>query len=252
MIYAYLRYSTSQQDEIQQVQSLKDWTEPRGITIDEVVKDEGVSGGVSYKDRNLFGLVKKLKPGDTLVVSEVSRLGRSMSDISDLLSKELKPRKIRLICIKMGIDVDCSNLKATDEFIFSALSFAAQIEKELIQSRTQSALDARKELIKQEGGFLSKSGNFCDHLGRQKGDKNPNAVFAMNSQKIVEAEEWKQRSPLYLLACNMILKGEPRAKILSVTSELYDKDPVAYGTRQGKRLCAGTLSKWASEVIIRN
>jgi len=252
MTYGYIRFSTNSQDEIQQIQALKEWTEPRGISIDEIVKDEGVSGGVSYRDRNLNGLVKKMKPGDMLICSEVSRLGRSMHDISDLLSNELKPRKIRLVVIKMGIDVDCANLKATDEFIFSALSFAAQIEKDLIQVRTQSALDARKDMIKEDGGFISKSGRFCDHLGRQKGDKNPNAVAAMACAKIVSADEWKKRSPLYLLVTNMLYRGEPRKSILQMASDLYDKDPVSYGTRTGKRLSEGNLCYWASEILQKN
>ena len=252
MVAAYIRFSTSQQDETQQIQSLQDWTGPRGITIDEIVKDEGVSGGVSYRDRNLFGLVKRLGPGDTLVCSEISRLGRSMSDISNLLSQELKPRKIRLVVIKMGIDVDCSNLKATDEFIFSALSFAAQIEKELIQQRTQSALDARKTWLERDGGFISKTGRFCDHLGRRKGDKNPNAIAAMNSKQMELAATWKAESALYIWVENQLLKGRRRNDILKEAEELYDKDPVLWGTRGGCKLSKGVLSKWAAEILIHN
>lgn len=252
MTYAYIRFSTNKQEDVQQVQAIREWTEPRGITIDEFVKDEGVSGGVSYRDRNLNSLVKKLKPGDVLVCSEISRLGRSMSDISDLLSKELKPRKIRIVVIKMGIDVDCANMQAADEFLFSALAFSAQLEKELIQSRTQSAIDARKELIQKDGGFVSKTGRFCDHLGRRKGEKNPNAVDAMSKKRSETALEWKRRSPLYMMTSNMILKGEPRKKILQLASDLYEQDPVAYGTRKGRPLSEAILSLWASEITIRN
>lgn len=252
MTTAYLRYSTDKQDEVQQMFALNEYAEKNDLSIDVIEKDEGVSGGVSYRDRKLYGLVKKMHAGDTLITTEISRLGRSMSDISNLLSQELKPRKIRLVIVKMGIDVDCSNLKATDEFLFSALSFAAQIEKELIQQRTQSAIDARKQLIKEDGGFVSKTGNFCDHLGRRKGDKNPNAVFAMNNKRIEDAAAWKQRSPLYLLSINMHFKGEPRSKILKITGELYEKDPIAYGTRNGKPLSKGVLSRWIAEASIRN
>lgn len=252
MVAAYIRFSTSQQDELQQIQALKEWTEPRGITIDEIVKDEGVSGGVSYRDRNLNSLVKRMKPGDTLICSEVSRLGRSMHDISDLLSNELKPRKVRLVVIKMGIDIDCANMQATDEFIFSALSFAAQIEKELIQTRTQSALDARKELIKREGGFLSKSGNFCDHLGNKKGVNTSPAAIASAKKSMAEAADWKRRSPLYIWVMNQLLKGTPRKKIIAEAEELYAEEPEKFGTRQGKRLSEAILSKWAGEVLVRN
>lgn len=249
MVAAYIRFSTNNQEETQQVQSLKEWAEPRGIAIDEIVKDEGVSGGVSYRDRNLFLLVRKMKPGDTLLVSEISRLGRSMSDISKLLSEELKPRKVRLVIIKMGIDVDCSNLKATDEFIFSALSFAAQVEKELIQARTQSALDARKEWIKKDGGFVSKAGNFCTHLGNKKGVDTTNFSQAGNRKLAENAENWRRKSPLYIWASNQLLKGRPRKAILAEAAELYKDEPDKFGTREGKALCAGTLCRWAKEII---
>lgn len=252
MVAAYIRFSTEKQEETQQVQTLKDWCEPRGITIDTIVKDEGVSGGVSYRDRNLYKLVRQLKAGDILVTSEVSRLGRSMHDLNNLVNDELAPRKVRLIVIKMGLDLDCANLKAMDQMILYSFGFAAEIEKELIQSRTQSAIDARKEMIKKDGGFMSKTGNFCNHLGRKKGDKNPNAILAMHAKQSKSASDWKRRSPLYLTVKNMLQSGEPRQKILRMTSELYEEDPKAYGTRNGKKLCEGTLSRWASEILTRN
>ena len=175
-----------------------------------------------------------------------------MSDLNLLITQELKPRKVRLVCIKLNLDLDCANIKAIDEMLLFAFSFAAQLEKELIQARTQSAIDARKEMIKKDGGFMSKNGNFCNHLGRKKGDKNPNAILAMHAKQSKSASDWKRRSPLYLTVKNMLQSGEPRQKILRMTSELYEEDPKAYGTRNGKRLCEGTLSRWASEILTRN
>ncbi len=252
MVYAYLRFSTTKQDEIQQIHAINEFASQKGIAIDEFEKDEGVSGGVSFRDRNLNRLVKKLQNGDVLLVSEISRLGRSMSDINILVNEELKKRGVRLLVIKMGLDLNCSNLKAVDQMVLFALSFAAQCEKELIQSRTQSAIDARKEWIQKDGGFVSKTGNFCDHLGRKKGDKNPNAGLAMCAKKIENAAEWKRRSPLYMMATRLVLKGVPRNEILRMTDELYEKDPVAYGTREGCRLSKGVLSRWATDVLVKN
>jgi len=252
MVYAYLRFSTTKQDEIQQIHAINEFASQKGIVIDEFEKDEGVSGGVSFRDRNLNRLVKKLQNGDILLVSEISRLGRSMSDINILVNEELKKRGVRLLVIKMGLDLDCSNLKAVDQMVLFALSFAAQCEKELIQSRTQSAIDARKEWILKDGGFVSKTGNFCDHLGRKKGDKNPNAGLAMCAKKIENAAEWKRRSPLYMMATRLVLKGVPRNEILRMTDDLFEKDPVAYGTREGCRLSKGVLSRWANDVLIKN
>jgi DNA invertase Pin-like site-specific DNA recombinase len=252
MNYAYIRFSTDHQDEVQQVYAIEQYASSKGLTIDVVEKDEGVSGGVSYKDRKLAGLVKRMSRGDVLIVTEISRLGRSMADLNTLVNEELKKRGVRLIVIKMGIDLDCSELKAVDQMLLYAFSFAAQLEKEMIVQRTQSAIDARKERIRIDGGFVSKSGNFCDHLGRKKGDKNPNAGLAMCAKKIENAAEWKRRSPLYMMATRLVLKGVPRSEILRMTDELYEKDPVAYGTREGCRLSKGVLSRWANDVLIKN
>lgn len=170
-IYEYSRISTQGQNFAQQHNSVEEYLSARGWSITETVTDKGVSGGVSYKDRNLYKLIQRMKSGDVLIVSEISRLGRSMSDLSKLVNDELKPRKLRLIVVKMGLDLDCSNLKAIDEMILFAFSFSAQIEKELIQVRTQSALDVRKQKIANGETFVSNAGNICTALGRPKGCK---------------------------------------------------------------------------------
>ena len=196
MNYAYIRFSTDKQDETQQVQAIHEWSQPRGIVIDVIETDEGVSGGISYRDRKLYSMVNKMRKGDVLIVSEISRLGRSMSDLNKLINDELKPRGVRLIVIKMGLDLDCANLKAIDEMIFFAFSFAAQVEKEMIQQRTKSALDARKEILEKEGGFFSKNGNWCRHLGRKKGCDTSKASKVSAAASARKAQEWRNSSPL--------------------------------------------------------
>lgn len=248
MVYAYIRFSTSSQDEIQQIQAINEWCDASHIGVDEFVKDEGVSGGVSYVNRHLFGLVRRMGEGDTLLVSELSRLGRSMADISKLLSEELKPKGIRLVVIKMGIDINCAKMRAQDDFLFSALSFAAQIEKELIQTRTQSAIDARKEAIKAEGGFISKSGRWCTKLGRKKGADTRTAVIAAGEAVHGKAMDWRKHSELYDFVERCVMNGTPRSEILAEASRKYDRNPEVWGTREGKRLTKGTLSRWIKEM----
>ena len=245
MIYAYLRYSTSKQDEVQQVQALKEWTEPRGLTIDVIEKDEGISGGVSYKDRKLYSLVKRMKEGDILIVSEVSRLGRSMGDLNMLINNELKPRKVRLICIKMGIDLDCAHLQAADELLFFAFSFSAQVEKEMIQARTQSAIDARKEAIATQGGFISKKNRWCKHLGREKGADTSAATRASASAAEERAREWRDESTLFPWVAYQLAMHRPRKDIVAEARAHFEKDPQKWGTRHGKPLTEALLSHYA-------
>ena len=64
----------------------------------------------------------------------------------------------------------------------------------------------------------------------------------------MRATKWRDSSALYLWVTNQLLKGRSRRDILAEAIELYDKNPALYGTRQGKALCEGTLSRWAREI----
>ncbi|MBQ8048191.1 MAG: recombinase family protein [Bacteroidales bacterium] len=152
MNYVYIRFSTDKQDERQQMNVIEKHLSERGLSIDRIEVDEGVSGGKSYRNRKLYDLIKEMKSGDCLIVSEVSRLGRTMVDLSKMIHDELKPRGVRLICINLGIDLDCSNLKTIDEMILNNFAFAAQLERELICERTMNALEARKKAGIRVGG----------------------------------------------------------------------------------------------------
>lgn len=144
-VFLYSRVSTSAQTLAQQERTAYEWLNAHHMKVDEVVSDEGVSGGVSYADRSLGKtLLPRMVEGDMLIVSEVSRLGRSMYDLSKLIHTELKPRKIRLVCVSMGIDLRCDKMTAIDELILNNFSFAAQLEKQLISERTLSALAVKK------------------------------------------------------------------------------------------------------------
>jgi DNA invertase Pin-like site-specific DNA recombinase len=146
MVFLYSRVSTSQQTLAQQERTAYEWLNAHNMKVDEVVSDEGVSGGVSYEDRNLGKiLLPKTREGDMIIVSEISRLGRSMFNLSELIHKELKPRKIRLVCVNMGIDLNCAKMTAIDELILNNFSFAAQLEKQLISERTRSALEVKRK-----------------------------------------------------------------------------------------------------------
>lgn len=169
-IIIYARVSTGKQTLAHQERTVFEWLKAHNLEATHTISDEGVSGGVSYRNRNLGKeVIPILGRGDMLIVSEISRLGRSMSDINKLVSDELKPRGVRLVVVQMGLDLNCSNMNALDEMILFAFSFSAQLEKELIQERTQSAINVRKEAIRNNGSFVSKSGRIVTHFGRAKG-----------------------------------------------------------------------------------
>ncbi len=160
----YIRYSTADQTEMQQMNTIEEYLQRQGLTADIITRDEGVSGGVSFTDRKLIKMLDELNEGDKIVVSEISRLGRSMSDLNKLVNDELKPRKLKLAVIKMGLELDCSNLKAIDEMILQSFAFSAQIEKEMIQERTQAALDAKRKRGEAMGGDIEVWGKKQAHV----------------------------------------------------------------------------------------
>ena len=166
-VFLYSRVSTSQQTLAQQERTAYEWLNAHNMKVDEVVSDEGISGGVSYAERNLGKvLLPKTQEGDMIIVSEISRLGRSMFNLSELIHKELKPRKIRLVCVNMGIDLNCAKMTAIDELIISNFSFAAQLEKQLISERTLSALE-----VKRKQGVKFGAANETFKANRAKKDK---------------------------------------------------------------------------------
>ena len=71
-VFLYSRVSTSNQTLAQQERTVYEWLKVHNMKVDEIVSDEGVSGGVSYADRNLGKvLLPKTQEGDMIIVSEI-------------------------------------------------------------------------------------------------------------------------------------------------------------------------------------
>lgn len=140
MIYAYYRVSTDEQDYENQKSGVVRYCEYKGLEIDKEVIEEGVSGKIEYKKRKLGKLIKELKPGDLLIVSELSRLSRSMTDTFDMV-KVLKDKGVNIYCVKENMEINDSALGL---MIMSVFAFSAQIERERISQRTKEALAKKK------------------------------------------------------------------------------------------------------------
>lgn len=173
-----------------------------------------------------------------LVVAKVDRF-RSVNEALDVLD-----------CIGERNIIFC-DCPSSDRFVLTVL-FAMNERTAIIgRVNTKIALAERKKQIEKDGGFISKAGNFCDHLGRQKGDKNPNAVRAMRAKLASDAEDWKLESALYTWATRQLLKGYTYNSIVAEAKEMYERNPDKYCTRKGKPLNLATLSRWAQEVLRR-
>lgn len=104
MNYAYLRISTVAQDEQNQRQGVDFKARQLNLQIDKYIIDK-VSGSTSPKLRNLGKLIKRLKSGDVVIVSELSRLSRSLFDLFNIFQAILA-KGIKLITVKENFVVD--------------------------------------------------------------------------------------------------------------------------------------------------
>ncbi len=137
--YAYLRVSTNAQDVENQKLGVLDYCNRQGIAPIDFVEDS-VSGRKSWRDREIGRVLAGADPGDVLIVSEVSRIGRSTLQVLELL-QEAREREVAVHIAKNRMVLDDS-LPAT--ITAAVLGLAAQIERELISARTKEALERRK------------------------------------------------------------------------------------------------------------
>ena len=165
-VYQYSRISTSQQSLAQQQLKVRDFLTAKGLELTATIEEEGVSGyKKSYKERRLTELLDMMQEGDCLIVSELSRLCRKMADMSKLIDEDLKPRKLRLIIVSMGIDLQCDQMRAIDELIINNIAFAAQCEAEFLHDRTISGIKAVKKIAKEKSDngetWVNRKGEVC-------------------------------------------------------------------------------------------
>jgi DNA invertase Pin-like site-specific DNA recombinase len=153
MIYGYIRTSTEKQNNENQHFEIENFATANNIHIDKWI-EETISSRKSLEERKLGKLLKKLKPDDILIASELSRLGRNLLQVMSILHH----------CMNIGCLVWTikDNYRLGSDIQSKVLAFAfglsAEIERQLISQRTKNSLDK----LRAEG----------KHIGRIKGSKN--------------------------------------------------------------------------------
>lgn len=137
---AYLRVSTQAQDLDKNRSDILFFANEKKLGSVEFCEDKQ-SGVLSWKKRKLGEVIKSLKQNDNLIVSEFSRLGRSMLECIEVISACLE-NKINLYAVKGGWQLDNT---IQSKIIGLMFSIASEIERDLISKRTSEALKARKE-----------------------------------------------------------------------------------------------------------
>lgn len=170
MIYGYIRVSTDKQTVENQRFEINHFCERQEIVVNKWI-EETISGAKNVEDRKLGKLLKKMRKGDVLICSELSRLGRNLLMIMGVLN-ECMNRDIQVWTIKdnyrLGSDIN-------SKVLAFAFGLSAEIERNLISQRTKEAL-ARKRA---EGVIL----------GRPKGRKSSKTKLTGQEKKIQELLE---------------------------------------------------------------
>lgn len=142
MIYGYLRVSSDEQDVNSQKQGVEQFAIAHSWNIDKYITDEGVSGGKDPDKRNLGPLLKQLQKGDIVICSEISRLGRDLYMVMDILH----------FCMTQGCIIYTvkDNFTLGDDIQSKVLAFAfglaAEIERQMIRQRTKEGLRLRMKM----------------------------------------------------------------------------------------------------------
>jgi DNA invertase Pin-like site-specific DNA recombinase len=154
---AYLRVSTGSQDLVNQKMAVLDYARRQRFTVDQFVEAQA-SSRKTPAQRGIEDLLSTLAAGDRLVVSELSRLGRSLGQVIRIVD-ELVRQKVHFVAIKEAIRFDEKQDMQTKVMI-ALFGLFAEVERELISQRTKEGLAAARakgRLLGRPKGSLGKS-----------------------------------------------------------------------------------------------
>jgi DNA invertase Pin-like site-specific DNA recombinase len=137
---SYLRVSTEGQDTEKNKADVLTFANERNFGKVDFV-EEKVSGMQSWKDREIKAVIDGMEPGDRLIVPELSRLGRSMLEIMEILSVA-KGKEISVYAVKGAWEL---NGTIQSQIIGMVFAMCAEIERDLISARTKEGMRARKQ-----------------------------------------------------------------------------------------------------------
>lgn len=166
-VWGYCRCSTLKQTIENQRFVISQYAKKNGILINHWV-EETISSRKPLNKRKLSELLNHLKPGDLLIVTELSRLGRSMMEIMGIMQKCLD-MKCQVLAIKENFHLG-DNLES--KILAFCFGISAEVERTLISERTKSSL----EKLKNDG----------KKLGRPVGAKSKSLKLSKNKKKIFE------------------------------------------------------------------
>ena len=138
--FSYLRVSTTDQDTDKNKLEILKFANNKKLGNVEFVEEQ-ISGKANFKKRELGALLNKMQKGDFLIVPELSRIARSITQIFEVI-EIVKNKGIILYSLKENF---CSSDKSITSTVATTIfALVAQIERDLISLRTKEALASKK------------------------------------------------------------------------------------------------------------
>ena len=133
---AYIRTSTDKQDLNNQKLEIFEFAKKNKLEVDNFI-EMTISSKKTSKERRIDEMLSVLDDADTLIVTELSRLGRSTAEVIGLVNELIK-KKVRVIAIKQNLDMKQHDM--TSKVMITLFSLFAELERDLISLRTKEAL----------------------------------------------------------------------------------------------------------------
>ncbi|MCX7091623.1 MAG: recombinase family protein [Legionellales bacterium] len=153
---AYIRTSTDKQDLNNQKLEIFEFAKKNKLEVDDFIQMT-ISSRKTSKERRIDEMLLTLEDADTLIVTELSRLGRSTAEVIGLVNELIK-KQVRVIAIKQNLDIKQHDM--TSKVMITLFSLFSELERDLISLRTKEALASKKAQGIQLGkpkGTLQKS-----------------------------------------------------------------------------------------------
>ena len=143
MIFGYIRVSTTDQNLDGQKNLISRYCMDNKLIVDEWIELE-ISSRKTLAQRRIEELLDKLSPNDTVIASELSRIGRSIKETLNIIESIVEQKNTRLVLIKQNLDLnphDRNNI--TNKVLITVFSMLAELERDFISERTKEGLRAR-------------------------------------------------------------------------------------------------------------
>lgn len=146
MTIGYIRVSTDKQTNENQKSEIRTYCNDKlKITVDDWINPVAISSRKDLKDRKIDELLSKASKNDKVIVSELSRLGRSTQEVLQIIEKLMK-LEVEVHIIKSGQIINPNNKNDfTSKAMVTLLGLFAELERDLISLRTKEALKSKKE-----------------------------------------------------------------------------------------------------------